>query len=777
MTFDADGVSNFSSLHGKPKRPGPTGEEEKIKTQYAQAKIVDGTVFYDDQKHKLNGEVKGLSLELDPGVSNQIIFAVDNADVTFDMKTLDHIKSNLYATFDDKHAVVQSFVIESPVSKTTLQGEVTSIKDATYDFKMTSDINLAQTAKVFAPSSGLIGNASFIGHVTGKGMAYEATGEIKSDGIKAFNVMANDLNLTGSLNGEGKSFKFDGKVALSKIHYNMIDVGGFRASVVTDGDVVKINDFSANALGGRAAGKAEIGLEKGSNSNLSADLKNFSIEKITQLATHKASPVTGTLNGKASLNWKGVDFKTTTGQVAANFSGEAHPSGENAQPAPFSGNADIAARGTIYDIRKLEIDGASSQIAVNGSVTSQLVGALNVDFKSQNMATAQQVAQSFGVIPESVNEYQLQLDGSGSFNGTVNGKLTDPAVSGKLALDSIKSRGDEAGRLTASLDGSTDHVKVNEGAFVRPDGSRIDFTVDAPLKKTNAATITANIQRIDLPFIAKAVDPDLSENLSPLAGTLNGSLTLSGLPGSAVNVLGKELPVGGIHGKLNLNTAGLIVKGEPVERAGGSIGLDDRLLTFNDFALRYRAGQFDINGSVNTDSLNYDITAKVTNLSLDYFKEVSEKSGSAFPATGLVNAELSGKGNLSKNEVSFKLNATGQNITIHNEPIANPTLVVDATTGDKAKLDLNAIVRDQPHHITGTVDLLNDDGPVIHAEEALNNTSLAPYLALAGNVPDGTAGTATGKISVDGTISDFADPLAGLSATLDLQALDLKFGV
>jgi len=135
----------------------------------------------------------------------------------------------------------------------------------------------------------------------------------------------------------------------------------------------------------------------------------------------------------------------------------------------------------------------------------------------------------------------------------------------------------------------------------------------------------------------------------------------------------------------------------------------------------------------------------VTGLSLDYVKELRERDGNSFPAAGTINAEVTSKGNLTKNDINFNLSASGQNISIHNEPIVNPILIVDAVTGEKAKVDLTATVRDQPHHITGNIDLLNDDGPILHAEEVLNNTSLAPYLALLGGVPGAVRRVALGS--------------------------------
>ena len=76
----------------------------------------------------------------------------------------------------------------------------------------------------------------------------------------------------------------------------------------------------------------------------------------------------------------------------------------------------------------------------------------------QPAVVAQQVAESFGVIPESVSNYKLQLDGTGSFTGTVKGKITDPVVAGNLVLDSIKARDEQVGRFTAKVEGAKDHM-------------------------------------------------------------------------------------------------------------------------------------------------------------------------------------------------------------------------------------------------------------------------------------------------------------------------------
>src|SRR6185369_17809505 len=67
VKFDANGVSNFSTFHRKKKGPEVPDEKEKIKTEYVHARILDGSVFFDDVEHKINWEVQGVSLELIPG--------------------------------------------------------------------------------------------------------------------------------------------------------------------------------------------------------------------------------------------------------------------------------------------------------------------------------------------------------------------------------------------------------------------------------------------------------------------------------------------------------------------------------------------------------------------------------------------------------------------------------------------------------------------------------------------------------------------------------------
>ncbi|HZS48114.1 MAG TPA: translocation/assembly module TamB domain-containing protein [Blastocatellia bacterium] len=789
IRFDSNGVSNLSGLHTKSRKETRTEEEKEIKVRYPQVRIVDGSVVFNDVQHKIDGDVRNLSFDLTPaGITNQLSFNFEAAHCVFDNRIIDNIKTNLRATIDEKHAVVQSLVIESPISKSTLQGEVTSLKEAAYSFKVNTEFNLAEAGKIFAPSSGLIGTATFNGDVTGKGTDYKVTGELKSDNMTALNAQAGGLSLNIGLNGENKLLSLNGNLALDYFRYrsiNVIDGGGFRADVTTDGKAVRVDSFDLNAFGGHAVGKAVIALSKDSNSTLDANLKDVNLHQLIQLAARKPAPVNGTVNGKANLNWNGTDFKTIDGQLSLVFKGETRPvktnkdssaSVETAKATPFSGSADVDLHSDLYEIKQLKIEAADTQVTADGRINSQLASDLKINLQSKNTSTAQEIAKSFGALPEYVENYQLQLNGPGSFAGTVKGKITSPTVTGQLDLSNIKIRDESAGHFTASLNASRELLKLTNATLVRNDGSRIDFTVDAPFHRKNAITISANIKNIDLPFVAKSVDPDLSDSLSPLSGKINGNLSLNGLPGTDVPIVGRPLPIGGIHGNLNLAINGLVIKDEPVNRAEGTISLDDRLLSLKGLSVAFRGGQFNVDGSLNIESLNYDVSAKVDNLSLDYFKERSEQSGGDFPLSGFINASLIGKGSFSQNDISFKLTANGRDLAINDEPITSPTLVVEANTGEKAKLDFNASIRNQPHHITGTLDLLNDDGPVLHAEENLQGASLDSYLALIGTLPHGVSSKAAGKLTFDDTVSDFTDPLQSLTAALDLNKYELHLG-
>jgi len=69
IRFDQNGRSNLIGLHRKSKRalsPEEEREREKL-NQYAQAKIVDGTIFFGDSQHKIDGDLRGLAFDLTPG--------------------------------------------------------------------------------------------------------------------------------------------------------------------------------------------------------------------------------------------------------------------------------------------------------------------------------------------------------------------------------------------------------------------------------------------------------------------------------------------------------------------------------------------------------------------------------------------------------------------------------------------------------------------------------------------------------------------------------------
>src|ERR1019366_7620151 len=72
---------------------------------------------------------------------------------------------------------------------------------------------------------------------------------------------------------------------------------------------------------------------------------------------------------------------------------------------------------------------------------------------------------------------QLGLYGAASFNGTVQGKPTDPEIAGQLSATSLTVRGTEWQSLKTSLEANSSHLDLRN-AEIRPatNSGRIAFS-------------------------------------------------------------------------------------------------------------------------------------------------------------------------------------------------------------------------------------------------------------------------------------------------------------
>jgi len=120
------------------------------------------------------------------------------------------------------------------------------------------------------------------------------------------------------------------------------------------------------------------------------------------------------------------------------------------------------------------------------------------------------------------------------FNGTLQGKLTDPIVNGHAELGSFQVNGNDLGSLNANLASTPDELRINNGRLLQANGGGVQFTLVAPRAGTNNASIDATLDRANGAAILGALplNKQTREAIGDTQSDVSGSVRISGLPGA-----------------------------------------------------------------------------------------------------------------------------------------------------------------------------------------------------------------------------------------------------
>src|SRR6267142_23514 len=215
-------------------------------------------------------------------------------------------------------------------------------------------------------------------------------------------------------------------------------LGPAHAAVVATGDQIQLNNFVVEALDGHAQGNATIGLRKNAASRVSAGFENFDLGGLITLLSGRAVPIPSKATGNAELAFAGTDLTTATGALNAQLKGETRA---GTDLAPLSGDLAVTADHGQFQIQRADLQTAATRLTASGQFSiEQPTSNLRIDLTSSDAAELQRLLISSGAIPEMEEQfrtYGIDLGGKLVFNGTLNGALKDPIVSGHAELGSL----------------------------------------------------------------------------------------------------------------------------------------------------------------------------------------------------------------------------------------------------------------------------------------------------------------------------------------------------
>ncbi len=272
---------------------------------------------------------------------------------------------------------------------------------------------------------------------------------------------------------------------------------------------------------------------------------------------------------------------------------------------------------------------------------------VQVQFRSNDLHEVESVATLFGATAQ-----PLDLYGTATFSGMVEGSTADPQIRGQLAATSLKIRGTEWLTLRTDLDANSSHMNLRDGDITpAKNGGRIMFTVSLGLdhwvfKDTNPIQIdldAAEINMVDL--------RNLTGLQAPVSGTLAAKISFHG---SLLNPIG--------HGTINLTQA--MLADEPIQSLNVNFdGTDNEIHA--QVALRMAAGAVQGKATYFPREKRYDAELDAAGIQLNQFQTLTDRN---LQVSGALNLTAKGSGTLS--DPSFQLMMDVPQLQIRNETIS-----------------------------------------------------------------------------------------------------------
>ncbi|MGH9944037.1 MAG: translocation/assembly module TamB domain-containing protein, partial [Pyrinomonadaceae bacterium] len=554
-----------------------------------------------------------------------------------------------------------------------------------------------------------------------------------------------------------------------------IPLGAARAQVVATGGEVQLRNFTAEAMGGRAAGDATISTARGGASRVSARFENLDAGKLLALLSGRTVPVTGAATGTVDLRFPGTNIELASGTLNTEFTGE---TGDEARGrTPLTGALTVRADRGLFQLGRANLRAGQSELTATGQFSFEGDSNLQINLASADAAELQRVVIGSGLLgdlEETLSNYGVELAGNLDFNGTVRGSLSQPVVDGRISVGALNVNGRNLGQLTASIRSDANNVNVPDGRLAGPDGGSIQFALNAPLRSgQNTGTVEATLERYDLGRLLAAL-PNLQNNrlTSQLAaaGPTSGQLSVRGFPGE-------------MSGSASLRSGPGRIGNEPFDELTARATFNGSVINLENFDLKFqRGGRVNAAGTVDAETTRFDLRASGNGVNVDLIESlIANVGGRAAPALdGTVDftANLSGVFADSRS-YQIEFNAEGRDVVVNGQRAGALTLA-GRTENQRLNVTLTTGLiggPERPQVITAQVDLSDPNLPA-RIETTLNATDLTPlFAALLPSAQVSVTGRATGTLVASGNLISGEDEefgIGGLSGTANFTELAVQ---
>ena len=548
-------------------------------------------------------------------------------------------------------------------------------------------------------------------------------------------------------------------------------LGPAHASLVASSEQIQVNNFVAEALEGRATGNATIALTKKGASRVSADFNNFDLGGLITALSGRAIPIDSRATGKAELVFTGTDLDTATGSVNAKLSGAA-PAGSDL--TPVSGDLAITADHGQFQIQRANLQTAATTLSASGQFSiEQPTSNLRVDVASSDASELQRLLITSGAIPEIEEQfrtYGIEIGGKVAFNGTLNGALKDPIVSGYAELGSLIMNGRDLGSLTANLSSTAAETRVDQGRLTQTTGGGAQFALVIPRTGENNTSIDATLDRMNAANLITALPKkEWRDQLGDTQADVSGTLKVTGIPKSMSGVA--DLRFG--QGRLG---------GEPLQNLTAHATFSGSTVNVDKVDVNFNAGHLIGSGKFDTETKVFEVIASGDRVQLDRLEAFASRPN--LPKLAGIGSIKSLKASgvftdVSTYQISF--DAESSDVTIDGHSAGAVTLI--GRTENKqlnVTFTTTGLLSAQAQVVTARVDLSNEKLPAV-IESTITSADLTQVFKIL--LPESdviVSGRATGTLKLSGNLmfeneqGEESFSLRGLTGTATFTELSVK---
>ncbi|OLE51375.1 MAG: hypothetical protein AUG51_23015 [Acidobacteria bacterium 13_1_20CM_3_53_8] len=563
-----------------------------------------------------------------------------------------------------------------------------------------------------------------------------------------------------------------------------VNLGAARAALVATNNQIQLQNFTADVMGGRAAGNATVSTARGGASQVAANFSDLDIGKLLSLTSGRVVPVAGKATGEVNLSFPGTNLQAASGTVRADFNAETGD--ETSGRTPLNGTVALRATRGLFEIEQANLKTASSELTATGqfSFTSDQSN-LQVNLNSSDASDLRNIIVSSGLLPDisdQLDAYNIELGGHLAFNGTLRGKLTEPSVDGRFTLDSLSINGHDMGALSAIMNSTPDVFRITDGQLAERDGGGIKFTLDAPLAGKNNVSLTAQLDRTNGGNLLAAIDAftNKQDSFGPTKTPTYSSLDFQSDVSGQVSVTG--IP-NAMQGNADLRFAPGQIRGEPFQSIIARATFNGPKINLETVDAQFNAGHLLANGTYDTSNQAFDIQAHGTGINLALLESLTGNRVVGVPQlTGTADIEGHATGVFSAHDFSnFQINftGTGHDVSVNGRPAGELSLV-GRTENGRLNVTFTTGLLGQPQVVTAEVNLTDRTLPTT-INTTLSAANLQPLFAAL--LPESTvrlSGRATGTLTATGPL--FAENeegeqvfgLAGLRGRAEISDLTIQ---